>query len=875
MPKKIAVIDGNSLMHRAYHAIQTPMTTKDGTPTNAVFGFLQMVCKFVEDVQPDALICAFDCGKPEFRMAEMPQYKAQRPKMDEELHVQFPIIEELLSSMNVPVVKVRGWEGDDILGTISARDEKLGYETLLVTGDKDACQLATDLTRIVTTKRGITDVVVYGPNEVMKKYGVTPEQFCDYLGLMGDTSDNIPGVPGIGPKSATTLLERFGTIEGVYEHIDELKGKQKENLENNKDAAFLSRQIATIVRDLDFPLDIESLSFPDFTAGDVTGVFKKFQLKAPLARVLKMIDEQMDLPQLSIDVGPARDAADWRSFIERAKERDEVIGVAFRQGDTDTIFGHSIKLALATGDGHLFLDGDVADQALVKIWKEARFASLDLKDLLKVMYPPDTSWPALLEGEELFDHQGFSLSLAAYALASTVSSYTFDGLAERFLGGGVTPCEDPDEAIIIQASLCRMLQPRLAEALLEDGSEEVYTKIDLPLVGVLAIMERTGVQIDMGHLKEIGVEAQASLDDLSAQIYAQAGCEFNIDSPKQLSHVLFEEMGLKPLKKNTRGFSTDARVMRELAKEHAIADDVLRYRELSKIKGTYIDSLPKMRAGDGRVHTVFHETVTATGRLSSSDPNLQNIPVRTDFGRRIRECFVPLDERSVFMSADYSQIELRLLAHFSEDEHLIGAFKSGEDFHASTAARVNGVALVDVTPEMRSRAKAVNFGIVYGQQAYGLSQTLDIPMAEAAEMIQVYFDTFPGVRAYLDRVVKEAMRTGFAVTSFGRKRHIPELKSTNKHARAQGERTAMNLPMQGSAADIIKLAMQAVQKRLDTEGYQAKMILQVHDELDLSVPKEEVEDVAAMVKEAMENVVTLKVPLLADVDWGNNWACAH
>ncbi len=875
MSKKVAVIDGNSLMHRAYHAIQTPMTAQDGTPTNAVFGFMQMLCKFVEDVEPDALICAFDHGKPEFRMAEMPEYKAQRPKMDDELHVQFPIIQELLESMNVPVVKVKGWEGDDILGTIAARDEKLGFETLLVTGDKDACQLATDLTRIVTTKRGITDVVIYGPDEVMEKYGVTPEQFCDFLGLMGDSSDNIPGVPGIGPKSATTLLERFGSIEGVYEHLDELKGKQKENLANHKEAAYLSRQIATIVRDLDFSLDIEGASFPSFSAEDVTEAFEKYQLKAPLARVLKMIHEQIDRPMLTLDVGERASASDWRGFIERARERDEVIGISFRQGDADTIFGHSFKVAFATSEGHLFLDGDAVDEALVEIWKSARFAALDLKALIGIIYPPDTSWPARLEEHELFNHQGFSLSLAAYALASTVTSYTYEGLAQRFLGGDLPEIEDADEAIIFQATLCRLLQPKVAEVLAEDGSDEVYQDIDLPLVSVLAIMERTGVRIDAELLRTIGQEAQESLDELSARIFEQAGQEFNIDSPKQLSHILFDEMGLKPLKKNSRGFSTDARVLRELAKEHAIADDVQRYRELSKIKGTYIDSLPKMRAGDERVHTVFHETVTATGRLSSSDPNLQNIPVRTDFGRRIRECFVPLDEKSVFMSADYSQIELRLLAHFSGDEHLIGAFRSGEDFHASTAARVNGVALEEVTPEMRSRAKAVNFGIVYGQQAYGLSQTLDIPMGEAAEMIQSYFDTFPQVRAYLDDVVAQTKETGFASTLFGRKRHIPELRSTNKHARAQGERTAMNLPMQGTAADIIKLAMREVQERLVKEGFQAKMILQVHDELDFSAPEEEVEKLASMVKEAMENVVSLDVPLLADVAWGNNWACAH
>ncbi len=875
MSKKVAVIDGNSLMHRAYHAIQTPMSAKDGTPTNAVFGFMQMLCKFAEDAQPDALICAFDAGKPEFRIQEMPGYKAQRPPMDDDLRVQFPIIEELLSSMCIPIVKVKGWEGDDILGTIAARDEELGFETLLVTGDKDACQLASPLTKIVTTKRGITDVVVSGPDEVRERYGVSPEQFCDYLGLMGDSSDNIPGVPGIGPKKATQLLQTYESIEGIYGHIDELKGKLRESLIENEQAARLSRQIATIVRDLDFELDLEGASFPAFSAHEVEDSFGKYQLRAPLARVLSLIQVEAARDELAVDAGKRLDAPAWRGLVDGARREGTCVGAAFVRGEADTIFGQSVKLALCAGGAHVVLEDAEAEEAVAHLVRTARFATLDAKALLQMVYPPDTSLAAHVTEEELSAHEGFDLSLAAYALESTVNSYSFEALAERFLEGVLPEVHGEEEELVQHAALCCLLEPVVARALDEDGSEEVYAQIDLPLVAVLCQMERTGVVVDVDQLKRFSADADASLKEIARRIFAEAGEEFNIDSPKQLSHILFEVMGLKPLKKNSRGYSTDARVMRELAKTASIADDVLKYRELSKLRSTYLDNLPKMRAGDGRVHTVFHETVTATGRLSSSDPNLQNIPVRTDLGRRIRECFVPLEEGSVFLAADYSQIELRLLAHLSQDEHLISAFESGEDFHASTAARVNGISVDEVTPELRSRAKAVNFGIVYGQQAYGLSQSLDIPVPEAAEMIQRYFEAYPKVRAYLDSIVEDTAAHGFAQTMFGRKRHIPEIRATNRNSRAQGERTAMNHPMQGAAADIIKMAMCQVQERIAREGSKAKMILQVHDELDFSVPETEAEALGAMVKEAMEGVARLSVPLVADVQWGPNWASAH
>lgn len=872
MPKTVAVIDGNSLMHRAYHAVPPTMTAPDGTPTNAAFGFLSMLLKFIEMEQPDALVCAFDKGRPKFRMEALEQYKAQRPPMDEELKAQFPVIENLLAAMNVPVVALPGWEGDDILGTVAARDEELGYRTLLVTGDKDAYQLASDLTKIVTTKRGITDVVIYGPEEVEERYGVTPDQFTDFLGLKGDKADNIPGVPGIGDKKAASMLQAYGNLEGIYANLDKFKGKQLENLTNYKDDAFLSRQVATIVRDADFELDLESISFPNFNVEQVTEAFTDVRMMAHLAKILKLQGSEA----ASIDLGS------WDNFIEgdEAKAAIELpaegyVPVAWTLDPQASLFGDGLTLAVNLGDSTALFHDKEAKEALAFLVREREIATADAKSLLQVVFPADTAQDSLVSRGEILDAHMFDVALAAYVADSNNGAATLNALMERYAGAVLPDEKDPQKQVALQAAAIVALVDPLAQELEKEGARKVYDDIDLPLVGVLACMERTGAALDVDHLKALNESTGAEVDRLRAAIYASAGHEFNVDSPKQLSEVLFDELGLTPKKKTRSGYSTNASVLKELTEEHELPGLMLEYREYAKIKSTYIDALPRMRAEDGRVHTSFNEMVTTTGRLSSSDPNLQNIPVRTDFGRQIRTCFVPLGEGEVFVSADYSQIELRLLAHLSGDKHLIASFNSGEDFHASTASRVFGVPMDDVTPQMRSRAKAVNFGIVYGQQAYGLSQSLHIPFYEAKEMIDRYFEVHPGVRTYLDDVVAQAHKDGYAVTLFGRRRYIPELKAKNAAQRGFGERTAMNHPMQGTAADIIKLAMRRVQDELVARDLGTRLMLQVHDELDLSVPESEVEEVSDLLTSVMESVVELSVPLLVDVSAGANWAEAH
>ena len=883
--RTIAVIDGNSLMHRAFHAIRQPMNAPDGRSTNALFGFFNMFIKMVDTFHPDGVICAFDKGKPRVRMEMLPQYKAQRPPMDPALHEQFPMVKELLRTLDVPVAELEGWEGDDILGTLARRGEAAGYD---FTGDRDMYQLSTEHVKIVSTQKGVSEVKIMDPATVEDLYhGITPELVPDFYGLKGDTSDNIPGVPGIGPKKAAALIVQYGSLDEVIAHADEVPGKMGENLRAHVDDALLSRRVATIRTDAPIELDLADARFPTFDPAEVARAFSALGFTGMTTRLVRLAGEGAEAAAraaLGEDEAAAEPAAplpaplvgeDAAAALDTAIAGGAWVGCALDDDRQEgALFGTAHTLWAATGESVCRFDDADADDALERLLREGRLAAGDVKALLHVLSPVDSSEAERLAPCEVDPARIFDVAVAAYLLDSERTSLSPAELAEAYLSRVLPAATEELPEAALDAVRVRDLVAPLRERLGQDGSEGLFDDMEMPLLPVLAEMERVGLSVDTRVLAAQSAELGAEVAAMAERIHAAAGEPFNIDSPMQLSHVLFDVLGLPTygLKRTKRGYySTNAKVLADLAAEHEIVADVLDYRERSKIKSTYLDALPALVRGDGRVHTTLNQTVTATGRLSSSDPNLQNIPTRSELGHRVRQAFT-VPEGSVFLACDYSQIELRLLAHLSGDEHLIAAFCEGRDFHAATAARVFGVPLDEVTPQLRSRAKAVNFGIVYGQQAFGLASSLKIPRAEAQEMIDRYFAAYPGVRAFLDESVRLAHERGWAETMYGRKRHIREFQQRNRQLVAFGERTAMNHPMQGTAADIIKIAMVRVERRLHEEGLASKLVLQIHDELDLEVPEAEVETVSALVRETMEGVVELKVPLVAEVSYGANWA---
>lgn len=908
--RTFVVIDGNSLMHRAFHAVPPTMNAPDGRPTNAIFGFLNMFLKMIDAFNPDGVVVAFDKGKPRVRMEMLPQYKAQRPPMDPDLHAQFPMIKELLAALNVPILQSEGWEGDDILGTMARLGEEAGCDMLLVTGDRDMYQLVTEHVNVVSTRKGLSDVAIMTPESVDDLYhGITPALVPDFYGLKGDTSDNIPGVPGIGPKKASALIAQYGSLDEVIAHADEVKGKMGENLRAHIDDALLSRKVATIRTDAPVELDFEATSFPAFSADEVSAALGTLGITAMQNRFLALIGGEggaaastFEIPAVlraaagdagalgavAAEVSRVIDAGEWvAAVVDDDKEEGALFGL------TRTLWLATSKglFALEEGDsgaaaeveGFNFAHGVIAG-VLARLFMEGRVASPDMKALLHELSPIDSSELELMDPLAVDSTRIFDTVVAAYLLDSDRSEFDEVYLADTYLQmalpaarGAEGAGEDAPAPAARTAALTLALVAPLRDRMARENAANVFDGIEMPLVPVLAKMERAGMLVDPDRLHSLSEGLATQIADVERSIRDLAGDEtFNIGSPMQLSHVLFDVMGLptKGLKKTKRGYySTNAKVLSDLARDHEIVCLILDWREKSKIKSTYLDTLGPLRRGDGRVHTTYNQTITATGRLSSSDPNLQNIPTRSELGRTVKTAF-SAGEGSVFLAVDYSQIELRLLAHLSGDEHLVRAFNEGEDFHAETAARVFGVPVSEVTPDLRSRAKAVNFGIVYGQQAYGLSQSLHISMAEARDMIDRYYEAYPGVRTFLDNVVARAKRTGYAETMYGRRRHIPELKAKNPQLRGFGERTAMNHPMQGTAADIIKIAMARVSRRLEEEGFAAHMILQVHDELDFECPVDEVERLTAMVRDVMEHVVDLRVPLIAEASTGITWADA-
>ncbi|MCL2526447.1 MAG: DNA polymerase I [Coriobacteriia bacterium] len=928
-PNTVLIIDGHSWMHRAFHAMAHPLTAPDGSPTNAVFGFLSMLVKTLKLLNPDGLVVAFDDGKPTARIEALAQYKIQRKPTDPDLKAQFPIIKELLGAMKVPVACVPHIEGDDILGTLSRQGEALGMQVFLATSDRDAYQLITEKVKVISAGRGSDGPRIIGPAEVEERFGIKPCQIIDFLGLKGDPSDNIPGVPGVGEKTAAKLLAQYGTFDAVLDAAaaGQVKGKVGQNLAEHRGCAEVSRFVATIVCDVPLDVDLSSVRFGDYSLDDIREPFMKYGLKSPLGWMAAL--SHLDAGQAGaggvagaaagvgatagtgagLEAQPA-DAVDQKSTVQDegfdSPYQGVIVDVAgqtlFDTEELLVVSGPEDKLAGDAGsqEAQIVQAADVNKDLAALITKVCaaeradapKLAAPDLKELFERVIPPDTSREALLEPQDLCATQMFDLSIAAYLLASYKTDFSLKELALEYLGveldhetaataTAATADDDsaqsPCELATQKAQLCARLAAVLTRRLETDGSLKLYQDIELPLIPVLVRMERAGIKVDLERLAQLADYGRERIEALRAEVFELAGTDdFNPDSPKQLAEILFDRLGL-PVIKKTKGAarSTNAAVLAELRAHHPIAEKITEYREFTKLQNTYLEALPKLVAADGRIHTSFNQAVAATGRLSSSNPNLQNIPVRTEVGRRIRKAFVPADGCKL-LSADYSQIELRVLAQLSQDAGLIEAFKTGEDFHTETAARIFGLTpqeALSAESSLRSKAKAVNFGIIYGQGPHGLGQALDISYGEAKDIIDRYYATFPGVKTYLDRVVEEAKEQGWVETYYGRKRRIPELKSSNRALRAFGERTAMNHPMQGTAADLIKLAMIVVDRHLRESGLAAQMILQVHDELVFEVPVAELDQLSQLVVHAMTEVAPdFAVPLEVHVDVGDTWS---
>lgn len=850
--KKLMILDGNSVVNRAFYGVR-PLNAPDGTPTNAVYGFLAILQKLFEGEAPDSLCVAFDLPAPTFRHEMYEGYKAQRKPMPEELAVQMPLLKETLDAMHIRRLEAAGWEADDVLGAVSAICEKSGWACEIVTGDKDSFQLITETTSVlhVKSRMGQTETILYDRARFEEEYGFAPPLMVDLKALMGDASDNIPGVPGIGEKTALDLVRRYGRVADIYAGLDglDIKDSVRKKLAACRESAEMSYTLATISREAPVELKPEDASWSRDFGPELYAVldrlgFRRFIEKWGLAPAPEAVQETESraMPELS-----ALTAQEAEARIRAA----ETLGLALPGDDLDS-------LSLCDGEAIFTLN-----------WGEL---GEDYNRLLRLVFSPEVKKSAHgvkdLMGLALAEGLGtegfvFDTELAAYVLDPTESGYDLGKLTKRYLGA-----ELPEARAALE-----LMAPMRAK-LAENGAEKLYFDIELPLCQVLAEMERAGFLVDRKALADFGESLTAGIDALQRGIWELAGHEFNINSPKQLGEVLFDELMLPAGKKTKTGWSTNADILEKLIGKHPIIGDILEYRMLTKLKSTYADGLLKVISADGRIHTNFRMTVTATGRLSSTEPNLQNIPVRRELGAQIRRMFVAAPG-CVLVDADYSQIELRLLAHISGDETMQNAFKSGEDIHAVTASQVFGLPLAEVTPAQRSSAKAVNFGIVYGISAFSLAQDIKVSPAEARAYIDAYMQKYHGVREYMDRVIAEAKERGYVETLFGRRRPVPELKASNFNTRSFGERVARNMPIQGTAADIIKLAMVNVRRRLRAEGLEARLILQVHDELIAECPEREAERVAALLEEEMERAVTLSVPLTAEAHSGHSWAEAH
>ncbi|MBI5093771.1 MAG: DNA polymerase I [Candidatus Hydrogenedentes bacterium] len=904
MPNCIFLIDGTAFAYRAFFAIRG-LTNSKGRPTNAVYGFARVLIKIMREHKPSHIAVVFDAPGKTFRDDLYPEYKATRDATPEDLVSQFPLIEELVRAFNIPTFRVRGVEADDVIGTLARRAEAQGMETVIVTGDKDALQLVTDRVRVFDPNKG-DNGAWYGPNEVKERFGVEPQHVIDSLALMGDTADNVPGVRGIGEKTARTLLEKYGSLDGVYAHLDELKGKQKERLTEDKETAYLSRTLVTINSDVPLDRGVEDCQKREFDREHLAEVFASLEFKALLEEFLpkgestETTDYRLVLTEaeLAAVIAEMRASGCFAVDTETTSTdpmRATLVGVSMScrpttgyyipvghapetfipAGQEDELFPDQLAHSLTRERALTMLRPLLEDPSLGKIGHNIKYDLIVLEraGIRLAGIVLDTMVTSYLTDPSRFRHNLEEASLQ-YLRRKMIPISDLIGSGSKAITFDKVPvqraCEYASEDADITWRLAGVFQPLLRERALE----ALFGEVELPLISVLARMEMTGVVIDLevfeGLRKEIGTRLRA----LEEEIFVAAGGPFSINSPKQLQEILFTKLGLKPTRKTKTGYSTDVDVLEELSRDHPLPEKILEYRTLEKLRGTYVDALPKLvHPETGRIHTSFNQAVAATGRLSSSDPNLQNIPVRTEIGRRIRQGFVPGGKGLKLISADYSQIELRILAHLSGDTQLKLAFQQDEDVHRQTAARVFGVALSDVTSDMRRQAKAVNFGVVYGISPFGLAKNLGIPTAAAAQFIDQYFAQYPAVKQWITDTLERAVSDGYVTTLLNRRRYVPELNSSEVNTRKAAERAAINTPVQGSAADIIKLAMVRLDNAL--AGTSGRMLLQVHDELLLEAREDEAEAIAALTKKTMEEAVTLDVHLRVDVGIGNNWDEIH
>lgn len=862
--KKLLILDSNSLMNRAFYALP-PMTNSDGINTNAIYGFMNMLFKMKDEINPDSIIATFDLKAPTFRHKEYAEYKAGRNKMPPEFAEQFPIIKELLKFMGIKIFEIEGFEADDLIGTVSKFAENNGTEAFVVTGDKDALQLASDNTKIVITKKGVSETAIYDRKTFIDEFEVTPNQFIDVKGLMGDKSDNIPGVPGVGEKTAFKLIKEYGSIEEVLKNIDNIPGKKlKENLENNVEQAIFSKKLATIMREVPIELTLE-----DINSSDKENILeiKKMLIKLEMKSILSKFKDDTVCEESKVEVKNIDTIEDMKELFSKKKNR---IYIDYTLTDASIYSKLELEYLILgeenTGDCINFKDISAKNKNEAI---ESLKTLMEDENIKKVIHNGKNFVTFLNKYKIEIKGFDFDAAIAAYLIDSSKSKYEILELVNHYVGEN--PSEEGHNLKVILSSYLPVIYEKLKEKLHKENMDKLYYEVEHPLIYVLSSMESIGFNINEGMLDELKIKFKKEIEETQEAIYKLSEEEFNISSPKQLGKILFEKLDLPATKKTKTGYSTNQEVLEKLMDKHEIIPKIMYYRQITKINSTYIEGLKNVIDKDGRIHSNFNQTVTTTGRLSSTEPNLQNIPIKHELGREIRKVFIPMEKTDMLVSCDYSQIELRVLAHIANDENMIDAFEDHSDIHTKTASEVFNVPIDEVTSLMRSRAKAVNFGIVYGIGAFRLAQDLKITKKEAEEYMAIYFERYPKIKKYLENIVKDAQDTGYVLTILNRKRFIPEIKSSNKIVKALGDRLAMNAPIQGSAADIIKIAMVNVYNKLNEKKLKSELILQVHDELILNVKKEEFEEVKNLVEHEMENAIKLKVALDVDVNFGNTW----